>query len=241
MDNLDDLKIDPVKKTIKAKIIFDRPDGKISYYDLLKKIKNDEIDPFSFLYIDNHNGDWFWAADVNDFEHIDKSYGFMDDGYKVFLTDKYDSLELLDLVFQLVPVTKESETPKYKATQSVIDMLETKFMDLNMEIDNCQGCMDGLDEAFAELNIYKELVKFLGGNIDAHIDELTEKWFKKVEAENKLKKDEQAMKDKVIKVLPFNILSLMNVDDTIRDVLWKQNDKINEICRVLQENKKNEK
>lgn len=231
----EDIKLNPTRKVIKGKIILDKDDSKIPYYTLLKMIKNNEIERNGLQFIDDKYKMWKWDEDIKGFMNvnIDDRY----DNYIQYLTDEYDELELVDLLVTIVPHQKEEDTPKYIATQKVIDMIETMYMDLNMEIDNCQGCMDGLDEAFAELAIYKDIVKFLGGNIENHIQELTNKWFENARKRREETENEQARKDKVIEKLPLPLLDLINESEPVRNVLWKQNDKINEICDILIENK----
>jgi gas vesicle protein len=206
---------------------------KIAYFDILKYIKEEKIEPNSYTYLDNKGITWSYSDDIRGFEHIENGYGFCDDKYKEFLTEKYDELDLLDLYLTLIPIENKIETPRYKAIQEIIDNLEQQYMDLSMEIDNCQGCMTDVDVAVEKLNIYEELVKSLGGNIKEHLQELTDNWFNKAkEMQDKVEK-EIAKKDEVIKPLPFPALELMDVDEHIRTILWNQNDKINEICEIL--------
>lgn len=125
-----------------------------------------------------------------------------------------------------------------RAKKEVIDMLETKYMDLEMEIDACQGAMGGLNQAFEELNIYKNLVKYLGGDIDAHIQELTDRWFKNADNENKKTKKNQSTIDTTIKRLPLNLVELMELKtcnqaragEIIINQFLDIQSKINEIC-----------
>lgn len=128
-----------------------------------------------------------------------------------------------------------------RARKKVIDMLETKYMDLEMEMDACQGAMGGLNQAFEELAIYKKLVKYLGGDIEAHRQELTDKWFKKASDAQKQREEEQAKKDAVIKKLPLNLMQLIDLKTCSQtkagEILINQfieiQEKINEICDIL--------
>lgn len=130
-----------------------------------------------------------------------------------------------------------------RARKEVIDMLETKYMDLEMEMDACQGAMEGLNQAFEELDIYKKLVKYLGGNIEAHRQELTDKWFEKAHEESRKREEEQAKKDAIIKKLPLNMMKLIELKvsgmnsvksaDIIIDQFTEIQEKINEICDIL--------
>lgn len=122
-----------------------------------------------------------------------------------------------------------------EATHNIIDFLEKYYMDLEMEIDNCQGAMDGLDIAFEELNILKELVKYLGGDIDAHKQELVDKWFKDAREKAEVEKQENERKDAIIKRYEFPMVKTLKWKDTqeyndIRDILVDMSIKVNEIC-----------
>lgn len=130
-----------------------------------------------------------------------------------------------------------------KAKDEVIKMLEERYMDLDMEIDACQGAMEGLNQAFEELDIYKKLVKYLGGDIDAHIQELTDNWFKKASEEHKKREDEKAKKDAIITKLSLNMMKLIELkisgmnNPKAADIIIEQftaiQEKINEICDLL--------
>ena len=238
MEDKDEFDIKPENKKIAAKIIIERTDNKIPYIDILRQIKTGKIDKNNLTVIDNKGKCWNWSADINGFEHREANGGLCGDDWITYLTDEYDEIELPDLLFTIIPTEKIEETPKYIATQEVIDMIETLYMDLDMEIDNCQGCMEGLDEAFEKLRIYKNIVKFLGGDIENHIQELTDKWFENAHKRSEKEKQEQEKRDKVIQKLSINVLDFFDLDEPLRNILWKYSDKINEICDILIEMKK---
>lgn len=72
---------------------------------------------------------------------------------------------------------KKKKSVKARARERVIETLEMNYMDLEMEMDACQGCMENLDVAFKELDILKKLIRYLGGDIDAHKQEVVDKWW----------------------------------------------------------------
>lgn len=224
------------EKTIKGAIFVEKPDGRVPYILVLKKIKNNEINPNEFIFLDDEGISWVWSSDCEALESLEKDYYFSDVKSSKFLTDEYGDLDLVDLSLLLIPKTNSESTPKITAKNKIIDELEQNYIELSMEIDNCQGSMSNLDEAFEMLNIYKELVKYLGGNVDEHLQELTDNWFKKTRLENENKAIEQKRKDEVIKKLPLDIVNLITVDKNIMTTFIKQNDKINEICEILIEN-----
>ena len=224
------------EKTIKGTMFVEKPDGRVPYILVLKKIKNNEINPNDFIFLDDEGISWVWSSDCEALESLEKDYYFSDVKSSKFLTDEYGDLDLVDLSLLLIPKTNSESTPKITAKNKIIDELEQNYIELSMEIDNCQGSMSNLDEALEMLNIYKELVKYLGGNVDEHLQELTDNWFKKTRLENENKAIEQKRKDEVIKKLPLDIVNLITVDKNIMTTFIKQNDKINEICEILIEN-----
>ena len=69
-----------------------------------------------------------------------------------------------------------------QAKDKLREELEFRYMNLNMEIDNCQGCMEGLNEAFAELKVLKDTIKYLGIDLDqeGQYKRILDNWYKKV-------------------------------------------------------------
>lgn len=83
------------------------------------------------------------------------------------------------------------EKPKQSAAmKKVIKYLENQYMDLEMSIDNCQGCMDGLEDAFEELAIYKTILASLGVDLNdkATMQRITDEWFAKMKHEEEVEK-----------------------------------------------------
>lgn len=230
----DDIELKPNKKTVSGVLFTEKPDGQVPYVVILKRIRDKELNPNDYIFYDDEHVAWVWSDECSCLESLEKDYYFGDTKSSKYLTEEFDDLELIDLCLTLIPKENEKESPKYLAKQNIIKELEEKYMDLNMEIDNCQGCMDGLEEAFEELALYKDLVKYLGGDIDAHIQELTDNWFKKAKAQQKEKELEQQKEDEVIKKLPLDLLGLVSLNNkTVMNTFIKQNDKINEICDLL--------
>lgn len=138
---LDILKAQP-KQTVKGTMFVEKPDGSIPYILVLKRIKDKELNPNDYIFIDDKRISWVWSDECSALESLEKDYYFGDSKSSRFLTDDYDDLDLVDLCLTLIPKEREEDTPKYTANKKIIDELEEKYMDLEMEIDNCQGCMD---------------------------------------------------------------------------------------------------
>lgn len=230
----DEFNLKPTKETIKGILFTENSKGQVPYVVILKRIKNKELNPKDYIFIDDKHVSWVWNEECNAMESLEQDYYFGDCKSSRYLTDDYDDIELIDLYLHLIPREKEKDTPKYLAKQEIINELEQQYMDLNMELDSCQGCMDGVDEALEKLRIYKDLVKYLGGDIDAHLQELTDEWFKKAKEQEEEDKLEQQRADEVIKKLPLDLIGLVALKNTtIMNTFIKQNDKINEICDIL--------
>lgn len=131
-------------------------DKTLNFFEILHLIKTKNISEDD-LYIQDSNGEiWQWNKQTLSFC----------DGREdpMTLTAKYNDLELFDLTFTIkVPVKQINYS---KAMKTVIKYLENQYMDLEMSIDNCQGCMDGLEDAFEELAIYKSLLGSLGVDLN---------------------------------------------------------------------------
>lgn len=134
------------------------------------------------------------------------------------------------------------DTPKeiahQRALDSIIKMIERKYIDLDMEIDCCQGCMSNLNQAFEELKIYSDIVKFLGGNIEGKRQELVDDWYERARAREEKENKEKAERDAIIEKLSLNIVELAELRYCSKDrlasiitsSLLSMQDKINEIC-----------
>ena len=210
----------------------------VSFIDTIKKIKNKEIDVENSIFLDNKGNYWVWSDEVGGFE-TNEEHPMFGDTYKEYLTDRYSELELADLTFIIIQ-SKDNNPNKQIATQEIINYIEELFIELDMEIDSCQGCMDNLDVALEKLNVYSDIVKFLGGDIQSHMQELVDNFYKKAAKQEKEKEKQQKARDNIIKKLPFPVMDLVGLDKATLNVLWKQNDKINEICEIIIEDKNKE-
>ena len=129
-----------------------------------------------------------------------------------------------------------------KAKSNVINMLEKYYIDLDMEIDNCQGCMEGLEDAMEELSIIDELVKYLGGNIEAHKQELIDNWYKEASIERTIKEAKERQQDDIIGKLKLPIDKVCFWENRkefndISNMFMEVYDKLNEVCNILRNSK----
>ena len=103
-----------------------------------------------------------------------------------------------------------------------------------MSIDNCQGCMDGLDDAFEELAIYKTILASLGVDLNdkATMKRMTDEWYaKRIEEE----KQKESKKKAVFDHVKFNWDLLLSKDPS-KEILFDIVLKINQLLDYLQEN-----
>ena len=133
----------------------------ITYLDLLNKIANKEINPYNYIVVYNdtsysYNGLTF--VDVNKIPLVQR------------LTQSESAfINLTVVLYKLEDISntksKEDNTIR-RAKKDIIDELWDMYLSLDWDIDACQGCMNDLDKQFKKVNIYKNLLEFLGINVD---------------------------------------------------------------------------
>lgn len=219
-------KLKPNFKTVNATLKIENQNNDMSYFELLTKISRKEIETKNLKIKDNNN--IVWTFDCNGDFIRDDNFG------TEFLSEHYSDVELPQLRVQ--PLNSEPEQSSMsKATQKVLLELENMYMDLNMTIDNCQGCMDNLDEAFDRLNIYKCLIEFLGGNVKDNYQRMVEDWYSKRRIEEQ---KEQERKHPIFPKTQSSFFDFVMDDSlygkTFADILLT----INEISNKLNEQQK---
>ena len=77
---------------------------------------------------------------------------------------------------------QKNKSLKQKAKQEIISFIAEKYIRLDMNLDACQGCTDKLDEKFALLRYYKNLLKLITGFTDEQVQNaiLTSKRYSKI-------------------------------------------------------------
>lgn len=222
-DPIEDIKLNIIKKVIPATITIHKAENDfINYFDFLKKIASKELDTKDLNVIDEDDHKWHFNEEANSFLNDDNDY----------LSDYYNDIDLVNLKLKIIPKEESTQFSSSEARNKVIKYLENQYMDLDMEIDNCQGCMDGLDEAFEELSIYKDLLSKFGINVEKERQRLTDEWFTKRREEEKQK---ESKKKAVFDHIKFNWDLLLSKDpskETLFDIVLK----INQLLDYLQEN-----
>ena len=156
------------------------------------------------------------------------------------LVNIYNDIDLINLELKILDNPKGDKTKKedildIQARNKLREELEFNYMDLNMMLDNCQGCCDNLEEHFAELRILKEVIKFLGVDIDikGEYNRIYDNWYKVVSERDKKEKELKQKKDDIIETLPVPLIKLVNMEDQeLSKFLLDMSYKINEICNI---------
>ena len=156
------------------------------------------------------------------------------------LVSIYNDIDLISLELKILDNPKGDKTKKedildIQARNKLREELEFNYMDLNMMLDNCQGCCDNLEEHFAELRILKEVIKFLGVDIDikGEYNRIYDNWSKKIIEQEEKEKELKKKKDDIIETLPVPLIKLVNMEDQeLSKFLLDMSYKINEICNI---------
>ena len=222
-DPIEDIKLNVIKKVIPATITIHKSENDfINYFDFLKKIASKELDTKDLNVIDEDDHKWYFNEEANSFLNDDNDY----------LSDYYNDIDLVNLKLKIIPKEENTQFSSSEARNKVIKYLENQYMDLDMEIDNCQGCMDGLDEAFEELAIYKDLLSKFGISVEKERERLTNEWYaKRIEEE----KQKESKKKAVFDHIKFNWDLLLSKDPS-KEILFDIVLKINQLLDYLQEN-----
>ena len=208
----------------------------ITYLDLLNKIANKEINPYNYIVVYNdtsysYNGLTF--VDVNRIPLVQR------------LTQSESAfINLTVVLYKLEDISntksKEDNTIR-RAKKDIIDELWDMYLSLDWDIDACQGCMNDLDKQFKKVNIYKNLLEFLGINVDKERERKFDKWYKEqIYKQNK----EQKEKEKLLQPIKYDWKKLTHIDTfsqgkDIASCLVDINFKINEIINYLNKKKQN--
>ena len=156
------------------------------------------------------------------------------------LVNIYNDIDLINLELKILDNPKGDKTKKedildIQARNKLREELEFNYMDLNMMLDNCQGCCDNLEEHFAELRILKEVIKFLGVDIDKkeEYSRIYDNWYKVVSERDKKEKELKQKKDDIIETLPVPLIKLVNMENQeLSKFLLDVGYKINELCNI---------
>lgn len=207
------------RKDITMQILEDQ--GTLSFFDLLNAINQNKINIHGLTVIDNNNYIWQFNVEENSFKEINRN---------IRLSEVYPDGVLINLTFRQVIIKEKTS----KAKQAVIAYLENQYKDLDMSIDACQGCMEGLDDAFEELAIYKHILATLGVDLNDNktSERITAEWFQRQKEKEALIQSKMNCLFEPIKPGIDLIISDDNRDKTLLEVLTK----VNSILNYLKEN-----
>lgn len=199
------------------------------WLELLELIKEKKIK--SPLFVTDPKG-YIYEYDFNSGNFINE-----DDEPLVSL---YSDIDLINLELKILDNPKGDKTKKEdildeQAKNKIREELEFRYMDLDMMLDNCQGCCDNLEEHFAELRVLKDIIKYLGVDIDKKEEHsrIYTNWYKVVSERDKKEKELKQKKDDIIETLPIPLIKLVNMEDQeLSKFLLDMSYKINEICNI---------
>lgn len=156
------------------------------------------------------------------------------------LVNIYNDIDLINLELKILDNSNKEKTKiedilDEQAKNKIREELEFRYMDLDMMLDNCQGCCDNLEQHFAELRVLKDIIKYLGVDIDIKEEHnrIYDNWYKVVSERDKKEKELKQKKDDIIETLPIPLIKLVNMEDQeLSKFLLDMSDKINEICNM---------
>lgn len=221
MDDVDNI-IKPNFKKIYATMKIGCTSGDmISYFELLSMMAKNEIDYRDLRIRDMNNNMWTYDNEGN-FIKVD-NFG------TEFLCEHYSDVEFPTLMVEILKDDQETINKK-EATKKVLLKLENLYMDLSMTIDNCQGCMDDLDLAFAELNVYSDLIEYLGGNVKDNYSRMVDDWYAK---QRKIEEQEKDRKNPTFPSTKTSILDFIDEGNKVSDAIVDLVLTVNEISHKL--------
>lgn len=208
----------------------------ITYLDLLNKIANKEINPYNYIVV------------YNDTSYSYNGLAFVDVNKRPLVQRLSQSesalINLTVVLYKLEDISntksKEDNTIR-RAKKDIIEELWDMYFSLDWDIDACQGCMNDLDKQFKKVNIYKNLLEFLGVNVDKERERKFNIWYS---AEIKKQNEKEEEKKKLLQPIKYDWSKLTHIDTfsqgkDIASCLVDINFKINEIINYLNKEKQN--
>jgi hypothetical protein len=204
---------------------------RITYLELLNKIKNKEINPYNYYIIDDS------VTYIYDgLEFVDKN--------NTTLLSKYAQSQN-SIMYSLLSVEKQPKGFKNhedkiirRAKKDIIEELWDMYLRLDWNIDACQGCMEDLDKQFKKVNLYQNLLEYMGVNVKEQRDEKFSKWYQEqIERQNKEDEKKKEFKKSIYNpiTIPFDILteSFENKDNESLKLIVDTCQKINDLLKYL--------
>lgn len=137
-------------------------------------------------------------------------------------------------------VIKNDKKILTKAEKEVLKELEKLYIELDSDIDACQGCMDNLDTNFEILNVYKDLMSYLSGNSNYTEDNRARMVEELYQRFREQKEEEERNKNILFEHVKSGTDLLLSKNNKDK-VLWNTIQKVNDILNYLKdkENKEN--
>lgn len=205
---------------------------KMFYYELIRKLTEKEINPdnYTFKMDDDSKTSYFWDEDEEDL-YYKNNMG------KLYIKDEYKFPEIMQKTMLVIKNDKKILT---KSEKKVLKELEKLYIELDSDIDACQGCMNNLDTNFEILNVYKDLMSYLSGNsnyVEDNRDRMVEELYQRFKEQ---KEEEEHNKNILFEHVKSGTDLLLSKNNKDR-ILWNTIQKVNDILNYLKdkENKEN--
>lgn len=238
-------KINTIKGTFKVKPNWDnilKGKEEVNLIELIQAIDKKEIS--SDIGIEDEKGEhWKWDTEDGNFIQTIQMTGGTN-----FLSENLNDIELINYKVRVIYYNdKNNKDIDYnKALDIIVEEIEDKWIDLEMELDACQGCTENLDVKFKQINIYKNILKFLTNkNPENKRQEIIDRFYKRRKLEEIKLKEEKERKDNILKRTEFPILEWYDIkydkqenrNELIQQLFIKLFDKTNEIVEIIRSNK----
>lgn len=173
------------------------------YLEFIRKIQNNEIKPDQYkIFIGDTQ--YFWDSSEGDLYYKNNMGG-------LYVKDEYIGMNYLTLVITLTKGDKKKLTDGDK---KVLHDLEVLYINLDQQLDACQGCIEGLEEKFSILHTYSELMDYISDTPDyfnKNKDRIYNEYF-----DRRTKKSDKESKDKE-QVLRIQKL-LKSIRDSVEEI-----------------------
>lgn len=176
----------------------------MKYIELLQKIARDEISTNNLMIKVNKG-----PTTVSNKVYIYKGGSFFDVDDKTQALSSYcPDIDILGIEVEKYPIPQKArfvkhlnsfgeieDTDMYIASQDVLKEIEDMYIELEINLDSCQGCCENVDVLLQKLNVYKEIAEFLGGDIDKYHQDILDRYYEEYKKREEKEKQEEKDKD----------------------------------------------
>lgn len=205
----------------------------MTYYDLMKKISDGTIKPTESLGIIfkdiDYKPSYKWSNRQKTFLKI-----VIDDEDEITsVFEDFNDVELATLEIEIITIHDTTELVSKLAKASVLEEIERMYIELDMDIDACQGCTSNLDVKFGKLEALASIIKYLGGDLDKDGELIRQQIYQEA-------KEERERKEKLdlFKHIRYSFFDALDTNETF-DTKEKLSEIINKLNKLLDYIKEN--